>query len=90
MTEDEFAEACRAGGWGEPRPVQWDPGQRPDLHAHDFDAFVLLLSGELTIASPDGDQTLEIGSTCEVPAGMIHAENAGPEGGAGLLATRSG
>ena len=44
MTESEFVALCRDQGWGEPRSVTYEPNQRPDPHAHDFHALVLLLS----------------------------------------------
>lgn len=88
MTEDEFASRCTDEGWGEPRVVEYAADQRPGLHTHEFDAFVLLLEGSVTIESPDGDAILEPGMTCQVLAGQVHAENGGPSGGSGLLATR--
>lgn len=88
MTEDEFVERCRAEGWGVPRAVEYAPDQRPEPHTHDFDAWVLLLDGSVTIATPDGDDVLEPGGLCEVPAGRVHAELGGPDGGRGLVATR--
>jgi quercetin dioxygenase-like cupin family protein len=49
-------------------------------HAHDFDAQVLVLDGEITITRGGKAQTFRAGDSCEVPAGTVHAEQIGPEG----------
>ncbi|MBV9859153.1 MAG: cupin domain-containing protein [Alphaproteobacteria bacterium] len=49
-------------------------------HAHDFDAQLLILDGEITIAKDGAADVLRQGDTCEVPAGTVHRECAGPEG----------
>lgn len=88
MTADEFTKLCTGEGWGEVRPVTYAPDQRPELHVHDFDAMVLIVEGTMTLAGPDGDTPLGPGELCRVPAGTMHAELGGPDGGRGLLATR--
>jgi len=88
MTDDEFRARCTAEGWAEPRTMTYEPDQRPDLHTHDFDAMVLMLSGSMTLASPGGDQPLTPGQVGLVPAGTVHSEHGGPQGGQALLATR--
>jgi quercetin dioxygenase-like cupin family protein len=49
-------------------------------HAHDFDAQVLVLGGQITITRGGKAQTFRAGDSCEVPAGTVHAEQVGPEG----------
>ena len=56
------------------------PGHKGDLHAHDFDARIMVLSGELTLIRDGKPETFRAGDHCEVPAGCMHAEQVGPEG----------
>ena len=58
------------------------PGHKGDPHAHDFDARIMVLSGELTLIRDGKPETFRAGGHCEVPAGCMHAEQAGPEGAA--------
>ena len=56
------------------------PGQTGEPHAHDFDARIMVLSGEITLTRDNKPQTFRAGDHCEVPAGCVHAEQVGPEG----------
>lgn len=49
-------------------------------HAHDFDAQLLILDGELTLLRDGVAQTYRAGDSCQVPAGTAHEERAGPQG----------
>ena len=59
-------------------------GQKPcfseDLHAHDFDARIMVLSGEITLVRDNKAETFRAGDCCEVPAGCQHTARVGPEG----------
>jgi quercetin dioxygenase-like cupin family protein len=59
-------------------------GQQPnfaeDLHAHDFDARIMVLSGEITMTRDDKADTFRAGDHCEIPAGCQHTTSVGPEG----------
>jgi quercetin dioxygenase-like cupin family protein len=59
-------------------------GQQPcfseDLHAHDFDARVMVLSGEITIVRDNKAETFRAGDHCEIAAGSLHTAQVGPEG----------
>ena len=59
-------------------------GQKPcfseDLHAHDFDARIMVLSGEITLVRDNKAETFHAGDCCEVPAGCQHTAQVGPEG----------
>jgi quercetin dioxygenase-like cupin family protein len=56
------------------------PGYSGDPHTHDFDARIMVLSGEITLTRDNKPQTFRAGDHCEVPAGCVHAEHVGPEG----------
>ena len=49
-------------------------------HAHEFDARLLVLEGEITIACEDEERTYRTGDTFAMAAGRRHAEHSGPEG----------
>ena len=59
-------------------------GQRPgfseDLHAHDFDARIMVLGGEITLVRDNKAETFRAGDCCEVPAGCQHTAQVGAEG----------
>jgi quercetin dioxygenase-like cupin family protein len=59
-------------------------GQKPcfceELHAHDFDARIMVLSGEITIIRDNKAETFRAGDHCEIAAGCQHTAQVGPEG----------
>jgi quercetin dioxygenase-like cupin family protein len=59
-------------------------GQQPnfaeELHAHDFDARIMVLSGEITVTRDNKADMFRAGDHCEIPAGCQHTTNVGPEG----------
>jgi len=87
MNEHEFHQLLNDRRFGPVRAVEYEPNQRPPLHAHDFSALVLVTGGKLTMAFENETRTLGPGQWCEVAAGTLHAECAGPEGAAGILGT---
>ncbi|MGE0224174.1 MAG: cupin domain-containing protein [Acetobacteraceae bacterium] len=79
MDRAEFETALRRDGYEVVAREMAAGTVNPD-HTHDFDARVLVLSGALTMGRPDGRHTYRAGDWCEVPAGLLHSETAGPEG----------
>jgi len=59
-------------------------GQKPcfaeELHAHDFDARIMVLSGEITVTRDNQATVFRAGDNCEIPAGCMHTTLVGPEG----------
>ena len=59
-------------------------GQKPDfseeLHAHDFDARIMVLGGEITVIRDGKAEKFCAGDHCEIPAGCQHTTQVGPEG----------
>jgi quercetin dioxygenase-like cupin family protein len=59
-------------------------GQQPnfaeELHAHDFDARIMVLSGEITVTRDNKVDTFRAGDHCEIPAGCQHTTSVGSEG----------
>ena len=55
-------------------------GFTEELHAHDFDARIMVLSGEITLTRDNKAETFRAGDHCEIPAGCQHTTKVGPEG----------
>jgi quercetin dioxygenase-like cupin family protein len=72
--------------------VKWasEPNQVYVPHAHIYTELVWLATGSLTVILPAHRRILELnpGDRVEVPAGTLHASQAGPEGAVYLAATR--
>jgi quercetin dioxygenase-like cupin family protein len=51
-----------------------------ELHAHDFDARIMVLGGEITVTRDNKAETFQAGDHCEIPAGCQHSTKVGPEG----------
>jgi quercetin dioxygenase-like cupin family protein len=51
-----------------------------DTHSHDFDAALLVLSGNITVTTEQGTTTCRAGDTFELDNGIPHTEHIGPDG----------
>jgi quercetin dioxygenase-like cupin family protein len=60
----------------------------PD-HAHDWDARVMVIGGEITLIRGEGTETFRAGDSCAVAAGKVHAEHVGPQGAAYVAGRRN-
>ncbi len=60
-------------------------GFAEDLHAHDFDARIMVLGGEITVCRDGKPQTFKPGDCYEIPAGCQHTTQVGSEGVAYVL-----
>ncbi|HUB43849.1 MAG TPA: cupin domain-containing protein [Acetobacteraceae bacterium] len=60
--------------------VTMQPNQVKADHAHDFDARLMVVAGEMTVDFGDRRETYATGDTFAVPLGHRHAEHAGPAG----------
>jgi len=60
----------------------------PD-HAHEWDARVMVIGGEITVTRGAKAETFRAGDSCAVPAGEIHAERVGPQGVAYIVGRRN-
>jgi quercetin dioxygenase-like cupin family protein len=56
------------------------PGQVNPDHAHDFDARLLVVAGEMTVVVGDQRNTYRVGDTFSMTHGCRHAEHAGADG----------
>jgi len=65
------------------------PNQLNPAHTHDFDARIMVVSGEITITRDGQARTYHAGDYWLTPARAVHAELAGPEGVAIIIGRRA-
>jgi quercetin dioxygenase-like cupin family protein len=80
MNRAEFEHELEAQGYREVVDRRMDAGAINPEHAHEFDARVLVLEGEMTIVCDGEERTYRAGDTCALTAGRRHTERCGPEG----------
>ena len=64
-------------------------GQVNPDHTHDWDARVMVIGGEITMTRRGKAQTFQVGDSCAVAAGEVHAEHVGPQGVAYIAGRRT-
>jgi mannose-6-phosphate isomerase-like protein (cupin superfamily) len=79
LTREAFESDLRREGFEVVHGGQ-NPGFTEDLHAHDFDARIMVLSGEITVVRDNKAETFRAGDHCEILAGCQHTAKVGPEG----------
>jgi len=88
MTEDEFRSELVARGYGEPRSYEFEPDADGELHSHEFSAMAMVTEGEFRLGLTDETRVMGVGGWCEVSAGTLHSEMAGPVGATLLVGTK--
>jgi quercetin dioxygenase-like cupin family protein len=58
-------------------------------HAHDWEARVMVIGGEITLTRAGKPETFRAGDSCSVSAGEMHAEHVGPQGVAYVAGRRA-
>jgi quercetin dioxygenase-like cupin family protein len=84
LTREAFESDLRREGFDIVHGGQ-QPGFAEDLHAHDFDARIMVLGGEITVTRDGKADIFHAGDHCEIPAGCQHTTKVGPEGVAYLV-----
>lgn len=79
MQRDEFVRMLEAERFDEVVSVEREPGSM-GAHTHPFEAKALILQGELSISSGDGERVYRTGDVFHLLAGVEHEERYGPEG----------
>jgi quercetin dioxygenase-like cupin family protein len=78
MNQADFEKKLKAEGYGEMVDRQMEASTANAEHSHEFDACLLVLEGEMTIACNGKPQTFRAGDMCSLPAGTPHTEQYGP------------
>jgi quercetin dioxygenase-like cupin family protein len=88
MDRTAFENELREQGYREVVDRRMEPRAVNPIHAHEFDARLLVLEGAMTIASEGGERTYCTGDIFKMPAGRPHSETAGPDGARYLAGRR--
>jgi quercetin dioxygenase-like cupin family protein len=80
MNRADFEKKLQAEGYGEMVERHMEGGHFNGDHAHEFDAYVLVVDGEMTITRHGKPEIFRAGDMCAVPAGTMHTEKCGPAG----------
>jgi quercetin dioxygenase-like cupin family protein len=80
MNRADFEQKLQAEGYGEMVDRQMEANQFNAEHAHEFDACVLVVDGEMTITRHGKPEVLRAGDLCTMAAGTVHTEQCGATG----------
>jgi len=80
MEEATYRERLAADGDAEVLERTIEPNVSNELHEHPYDAQLLIVSGELVLGTPSGEQTFRVGEVCVVPRNTRHCERYGAAG----------
>jgi quercetin dioxygenase-like cupin family protein len=80
MNRADFEHELESQGYREVVDRRMDAGAINPEHAHEFDARVLVLEGEMTIVCDGEERTYRAGDEFAMTAGRRHAERCGPQG----------
>jgi quercetin dioxygenase-like cupin family protein len=80
MNRAEFEKKCAAEGYGEIVDRTMEADHFNAEHAHEFDACVLIVDGEMTITRHGKPEMFRAGDMCTLPAGRMHTEKCGTAG----------
>lgn len=88
MDRAKFEVGLREEGYQDVALRDMAPDHVNPEHAHPFDARLLILEGEMTIACEGAERTYRAGDTFAMAAQCRHAERAGPQGARYLAGRR--
>ena len=88
MKQDHFLRQTGEMGYGAPAVKDYDAAADGPLHTHPFAVMLLVLDGEFRLVFENSSMTYLPGDQCELAAGVLHAERAGPQGARVLIAKK--
>ncbi|HZT88225.1 MAG TPA: cupin domain-containing protein [Stellaceae bacterium] len=88
MDQTTFESELRRDGYADIVDRRMEANQFNPDHAHEFDARVLVLEGEMTITHSGTAHTYRAGDMCALAAGTVHSERCGPAGARYLAGRR--
>ncbi|HWB51397.1 MAG TPA: cupin domain-containing protein [Stellaceae bacterium] len=88
MNQVEFEKKLQAEGYGEMVDRRMEADHFNPEHAHEFDACVLVVEGEMTIARHGKAELFRAGDLCTMAAGTPHTEKSGAAGARYLAGRR--
>ena len=88
MDEEEFRKLAKEKGYGKVEFQEVGPGPEEEMHSHEHSVLSLVLTGEFSMKTEKWIKVFRAGDLCENPAGTMHKEKTGPEGGSFLFAKK--
>jgi quercetin dioxygenase-like cupin family protein len=88
MNQADFETKLKTEGYSETVDRSMEANHFNPEHAHEFDACVLVVEGEMTIARNGKPETFRAGDMCSMAAGTPHTEQCGPAGARYLAGRR--
>jgi quercetin dioxygenase-like cupin family protein len=85
MEEATFRETLQAQGYDAPSVVDLEADKFVADHTHEFSAYALIVEGQFTVTTPKGPTTCNTGDTFSLASGIMHSEQAGPQGAKALV-----
>ena len=79
MNEAQFRRRAGEMGYGDCLFKDFAAHMDGPLHTRDLSVMLLVVSGTLTLAYENGATTYRPGETCELAAGVLHAERNGSD-----------
>jgi quercetin dioxygenase-like cupin family protein len=80
MNQADFEKRLKAEGYADMVHRTMEADQFNPEHAHEFDACVMVVDGEMTIARNGKPEIFRAGDICTMAAGTPHTEKCGPAG----------
>ena len=80
MNRQEFEAKLKAENFTECVTVSKPVGYEMDDHSHPFEAWALIIEGDITLRVNGSSTTYAAGDTFRLPAQTLHFESAGPHG----------
>ena len=80
MNIEEFKQSLVDQGYSDATSVTYEPSMENEMHTHKFSGCLFVLEGEFTLVTEAGSVTHLPGETCQLDAGVLHYERAGPDG----------
>jgi quercetin dioxygenase-like cupin family protein len=88
MNQAEFEKKCASEGYAEIVDRSMEANKFNPEHSHDFDACVMVIEGEMTIARGAKAEMFRVGDVCQLTAGTLHTELSGAAGARYLAGRR--
>ena len=88
MNPLEFETGLKAERYDEITTVDRAVGYALGEHQHPFDACALITAGDITLVVDGTARNYAAGDIFRLPAGVVHQENAGPDGVSYLVGRR--
>ena len=88
MDTGEFEAKLRAEGYTEITTRTVDKQMDTPVHTHPFDAYAMVLEGEMSVICGSETTTCRTGDTFQLSAGREHTEHYGPQGARYIVGRR--